>query len=310
MKHNTDGKHSLPVNVNLSSVFVKTLMDTLHSWNNFKASQQMISNWKPFYIVNKTGEMLCCWISSDKHKQQWIAADECRPLEMSSSFNSSLLRAAFRGKLLKYNRLSVSFKVGDVASFENIDVSITRRRKVSHTKLKICVVIHVLFRKGSKYVYIWSPCEIRNHSSTPIRLRIQYDTKALRLPDAARKIQSGGSGGVGVGASENDASKGSLAQLQQHHQHQRLEPLDFGTIPPGKCVPIPLRIDPDRIFVSIKPEHRKGWSWTRAKSFKQLYTKDQFYHTNSNWDHPEQSQNDQNTTSTFGFVLLFLCFCF
>ena len=164
----------IPVNMNITHIFAKTLLETLHAWSHFAATRgnRIITSWKPFYIVNKTGELLSVWPSQEKDRQQ-----EILPMEVQALSIRGGVRAAFTGRLLKYNQLEISFRVGDVASFEQISVFQNRRRKIMHKKHKVCVVLHTVFRKGSKFVYIWSPTEIRNHTARPLRIKLHLSVK-------------------------------------------------------------------------------------------------------------------------------------
>ncbi|ETO17447.1 hypothetical protein RFI_19875, partial [Reticulomyxa filosa] len=109
---------------------------------------------------------------------------------------------------------------------------------------KLFVVLHTIFRKGSKYVYIWSPCEIRNLTSAPLQIRIQYDGDALRSAQIREK------------------TKFDLATLKATK--------DFGIIQAGESVPVPLSIDPKYIDIQFAPQRAEGWTFTKSKSVAKM----------------------------------------
>eukprot|EP01083_Nonionella_stella_P301013 1030575_1 len=162
----------IPVNINITHIFGQTLLETMHSWSNINV-HRLITSWKPFYIVNKTGLRLYVWSSTNK-TEQVIEPQQIEALAVRGG-----VRAAFTGRLLKYNRLEISFRVGNVASFEQISVFENRRRKIMHKKHRVCVVLHTVFRKGSKFVYIWSPTEIRNHTAAALHIKLYYKQQSV-----------------------------------------------------------------------------------------------------------------------------------
>ena len=111
-------------------------METLNAWNHFAATRgnRIITGWKPFYIVNKTGCLLTVWPSQEKEREQMILPDPAHQVQELQLRGG--VRAAFTGRLLKYNRLEISFRVGNVASFEQISVFQNRRRKIMHRKVR------------------------------------------------------------------------------------------------------------------------------------------------------------------------------
>ncbi|ETO22598.1 vacuolar protein sorting-associated protein vps13 [Reticulomyxa filosa] len=270
----TEEKEADPVNINITHIFLKTVMDTLYASPRFTTTHKfrlltfnfsighinasvvlnrIITSWKPYYIVNKTGQQLKLWLSAEPSKKQTIEPSKTAPLEIPGG-----LKSAFDGKLLKYNRLFISFQIGDIALFENISVANTklsfetqintiRRRKYFHRKEKVFVVLHTLFRKGSKYVFIWSPCEIRNDTSGPLEIKIEYPKDAVRSYEA------------------RESTEFDLATLKSTK--------DLGIVQPGESVPVPLSIDPKQIVISFASQKTQGWDFVKLKSVDEMIEK-------------------------------------
>ena len=104
------------------------LLETMHSWSNFRISHRnrIITSWKPFYIVNKTGEKLAVR-QSDSDRKQTIESSSTQP----SYLAGKLLRAAFHGVLHNVFRKKVNMFIFGV-----------------HVKLEIILHDH------SEFIYI------------------------------------------------------------------------------------------------------------------------------------------------------------
>ena len=288
----------IPVNLNITHIFAKTLLETLHAWSHFAATRgnRIITSWKPFYIVNKTGELLSVWPSSEKDRQQ-----EILPMEVQALSIRGGVRAAFGGRLLKYNRLEISFRVGNVASFEQISVFQNRRRKIMHKKHKVCVVLHTVFRKGSKFVYIWSPTEIRNHTARPLRIKLHFDRKALRVQTFHYFDRRSQQQQQNTESKEQQDGDPDINDDDINNDYNKREVIDFGVVEPGASVPVPLSIKSIESYISFKPCIDNGWNFTKLQKIRDLISSQKFTLIKSKWksDYPSDSKPWQRIESFF-----------
>ena len=141
-------------------------------------------------------------------------------------------------------------------------------------------MLHTVFRRGSKFVYIWSPTEIRNHTARPLRIRLHYKQSALRVPRATFNSET-------PSPSTRDSDG--------------LEVMDFGVIEPGASVPVPLDIKSLESAISFQPALDSGWTFTRKHRVRELISCGKFTLTKSRWtgDYPADTKPWQRSESFF-----------
>eukprot|EP01084_Bolivina_argentea_P255877 430533_1 len=252
----------IPINVNITHYFAKTLLATIRAWNHFAATQRNrnITSWKPFYVVNKTGICIEVWLSDKADRKQKIFPQEISPLTVGVG-----VTAALAGNCLKYNRLQISFRLGDY-TFEQISVAQNRRRKITHKKENVCVVIQTLCRNGTKFVYIWSPTEIRNHTSGPLRIKLYYN-KRIAIRCTSFELEEGDT----IDDEDSKKSEGNINCL------------DFGVVQPGSSVTVPFVLKSLECHISFKPVSNDGWIYTKLQKIGDLIKTNKFTLIRSTW---------------------------
>ena len=222
-----------PVNINLSYEFISTFIKSLRRVTDESNPQTsiLVGSWKPFYIVNCTREVINVWESNNSKNKQMVMPDNTSPLQLSANIEN-----AFNNKIIKYNKLNLSFIIGSILKYENILISSKDSNiKTLSSKESKCVILqNTRIKNGTRYIYIYSSAEIRNHSNLIIDISITFDKNALR---------------------------NGTSQYWNNKLNTKQQSLSLGTVNPGESVYIPVSLIADKVWIQFKPK-LNGWEST------------------------------------------------